>query len=163
MKNICGRAICIAMAVALAFGAGVARAEDYQLLKMKTEILIDEAKEFYADSCKKDSYVHGAQYEYYFKIMLVTGTNLLAKAESPENEKNLRKYFELIKKDYESYTKVNAATDKAAATGRLYGNAGDRHRAKRLVNAEKLRDKELTAAIKRWEKFIDQLKKNEKK
>jgi len=138
------------------------RAEDYDLLKAKTKILVTEMKEFYESSGKKDSYVHGAQYEYYFQLVHTIGTNLLARTDTPTNEKLLQQYFTLIKKDYDAYTKVGAATDKAAATGRLSGNAGDRHRAKRLVNAEKLRDKELTDAIKRWEKFVEQLKRSKK-
>jgi len=160
-RNKCATLAAAALAVSLA-ALLPCRAEDYDLLKTKTKILVDEMQEFYEDSCKKDSYVHGAQYEYYFKLAHTTGTNLLSRAESPANEKLLRQYFELVKKDYEAYTKVGAAADKAAATGRQYGNAGDRHRAKRLVNAEKLRDKELTAAIKRWEKFVGQLKKAKK-
>lgn len=150
-------------ALALACVITTAFADDCQLLKAKVKMLVDEAQEHYENSRKKDSYVHGAQYEYYFKLILSTGTNLLAKSDSPTSEKNLRKYFDLVKKDYDAYTKVNAAADKAAATGRLQGNAGDRHRAKRLVNAEKLRDKELSEAIKRWEKFIEQLKREYKK
>jgi len=150
---------------ALVCGLGplTVRAEDYQLLKVKTRILVEQAQEFYSDSRKKESYVHGAAYQYYFTLMHTTGTNLLARSESPTNEKLLREYFNLIKKDYDSYTKVNAATDKAVATGTLDGNAGARHRAKRLVNAEKLRDKELTAAIKRWEKFVGEMKKSAKR
>jgi len=151
--------------VSLAFGllSLTACAEDYQLLKAKTGILVEQAQEFYSESRQKESYVHGAAYQYYFTLIHTTGTNLLARSESPTNEKLLRAYFNLVKKDYEAYTKVNAATDKAAATGSLSGNAGSRHRAKRLVNAEKLRDKELTAAIKRWEKFVGDMKKSAKR
>jgi len=158
MKSKRGTFVVAVLAVSLA-AVLPCWADEYELLKTKTQILVEQASELYAESCKKGSYVHEAQYEYYFRMMLSTGTNLLARAQSRENERNLREYFNLVKKDYEAYTKVNAATDKAAATGRSYGNAGDRHRAKRLINAEKLRDKELTAAIKRWEKFIGQLKK----
>jgi len=150
-------------ALVFGFGALSVRAEDYQLLKVKTGILVEQAQEFYLESRQKDSYVHGAAYQYYFTLMHTTGTNLLARSESTANEKLLRAYFELIKKDYASYTKVNAATDKAAATGSLDGNAGSRHRAKRLINAEKLRDKELQAAIKRWEKFVGDVKKSTKR
>jgi len=143
-------------------GTLTALADDYQLLKTKTNILVEQAQEFYAESRQKGSYVHGAAYQYYFTLMHTTGTNLLSRSESPANEKLLRAYFNLIKKDYEAYTKVNAAADKAAATGSLDGNAGTRHRAKRLVNAERLRDKELAAAIQRWEKFVCELKKGAK-
>jgi len=148
-------------ALALALGSA-AYAEDYQLLKTKVEMLVDQAKELYDDSCRKDSETHNAPCKYYFGLMYATGTNVLARAETPTNAQRLRKYFDLIQKDYEAYTKVSAGADMAAATGRGKGESGGRHRAKRMINAEKLRDKELAAAVKRWEAFVQQLKRGAK-
>jgi len=157
-KTLLGAAL-----LAAALAVPTVRAEDYELLRTKTGLLVEQAEEFYSESRRKESYVHGAAYQYYFTLMHSTGTNLLARSKSASNEKLLRAYFELVKKDYAAYTKVAAATDKAAATGSSDGEAGSRHRAKRLVNAEKLRDKELQAAIKRWEKFVGDLKKSPKR
>jgi len=146
-------------ALALAFGMAV-HAEDNQLLKAKVELLVEQAKGLYEDSFRKGSASYGAQYQYYFGLIYASGTNLLARADSSTTTQRLRKYFDLVEKDYETYTKIEAAADMAAATGSTRGHNGARHRAKRLINAEKLRDQELATAVKRWENFVSQLKKD---
>jgi len=158
MKNIIPLAVFV-------FGFGIlsVRAEDYQLLKGKTELLAGQANDLLQDSFRKGSATYGAAYQYYFSLIHASGTNLLARTESPSNERLLHAYIDLVAKDYEAYTKVMSATEMAAATGKLKGNSGTRHRAKRLINAEKLGDKELAAAIKRWEKFVGDVKRSAKK
>jgi len=154
-------------AVVLALGMAV-RAEEYVLLKAKTELLVEQAKGLLDDSYRKGSESYGAPYQYYFGLMHATGTNLLARGESATNAQRLRKYCGLIEKDYEAYTKVNAAVDMAAATGadkKSVGRgrvirSGSRTRVQRLINAEKLRDKELAEAVKRWEGLAVQLMKD---
>lgn len=148
-------------AAVLALGTA-ARAEDFQLLKAKVELVAGQAKDLYDDSCRKGSASYGAQYQYYFGLMYAAGTNVMGRAESPTTTNQMRKYLDLTGKDYEAYTRISAETDKAAATGYTRGKAGGRARAKRLTNAEKLRDKELESAIKRWEAFVTQLKKDAK-
>jgi len=156
-------------AVVLALGTAV-HAEEFMLLKAKVELLVGQAKELYDDSFRKGSEVYGAPYQYYYGLMYASGTNLLGSAESQTTTQRMKKYYDLIEKDYEAYAKVEAATAKAAATGsdKVYAgrhvvNNGSRHRAKRLINAQKMGDKELAEAVKRWEKFATQLAKEQKK
>ena len=155
-------------ALALALGSA-AYAEEYVLLKAKVELLVEQAKDFYDESCRKGSELYGAQYKYYFGLMYATGTNALGRAETPANKRKMEKYYELIEKDYAAYTSAAAAYDKVTATGsdkvhvgRHVVKDGSRHRAKRIINAEKLGDKQLEAAIKRWEEFAVRLKKEAK-
>jgi len=172
MKVLCyteGMKACVRMscaAVVLALGSAV-HAEEYMMLRAKVELLVEEAKGYYDDSFRKGSEIYGAPYQYYFGLMYGTGTNLLSRSESPTTVQRMRKYYDLIEKDYEAYTKVCAATEKAAATGsdqlcvgRRVVRNGSRHRAKRLINAEKLADRELEAAVKRWEGFVRQVMKD---
>jgi len=156
--------VCAALMLAL---GTVVRAEDYMFQRAKAELIVEQAKGLYEDSFRKGSESYGAQYQYYFGLMYETGTNLLGRAESQTTKLRMRKYLELIEKDYEAYTKVEAAVDKAAATGgdKIYAGRhvvanGSRHRAKRMANAEKLRDSELAAAVKRWENFVRQVMKD---
>jgi len=154
-------------AVALALSAAV-HAEEYALLKAKVELLVEDAKGFYEESFRKGSESYGAPYQYYFGLMYETGSSLLKREESPATRLRLKKYYDLLEKDYEAYTKVEAEAAKAAATGgdkvlvgkRVVSN-GSRHRAKRLINAEKLRDKELADAVKRRESFATQVKREQ--
>jgi len=155
MKNralVCGAAVLTL--VSLAF---TGRSEDYQLLRTKAELLVDQTKGF-GDSCRSGSYVQNAAYQYYFRLVHAVGTNLLARSASPSNERLLRTYIDRVCKDYESYTRAEEAEGKALATGSVRGKAGSRHRAKRLLNAEKFRDRELSSAIARWEKFFTEIK-----
>lgn len=148
-----------AFGVALVVFALSAKAEDYDLLKLKASLLVEQAKGYREDSFCKGNELYGAAHQYYFTLVHASGTNLLARAKSSANEKLLASFCELAAKDYAAYTKVAAAEEKAAATGRSSGDAGCRHRAKRIINAEKLGDKELKAAIIRWEQFAKRLKK----
>jgi len=150
------------VALALTLGLG-AFAEDYQMLKCKTEILVDQVKEFRDESDRKGSELHTPQYQYYFRLMYATGTNLLARAESPTTVRRLNEYFALAKKDYDAYTRYEGAYDRAEATGSNRGRQGAQHRAKRIVNAKKLGEQELLAAIARWEKFVAELKREAKR
>jgi len=152
-------------AFALMFGFGIptAQAEDYQLLRGKTELLVGQANDLLKDSFRKGSETYGAAFQYYFSLIYGSGTNLLARSESPTSVKLMHSYIDLVAKDYEAYTKVTDATAMAAATGSRKGHTGSRGRTKRLINAEKLGDKELTAAIKRWEKFVGDVKKSSKR
>jgi len=135
MKNI------ILLAVfASGFGLLSVRAEDYQLLRGKAELLVGQANDLLQDSFRKGSATYGAAYQYYFSLIYGSGTNLLARSESPTNVRLMQSYIDLVAKDYEAYTKVSDATTMASATGKLKGNAGTRHRAKRLISAEKLGD-----------------------
>jgi len=159
----------VCAATVLALGSAL-HAEDYMMQKAKVELLVNQAKEFYDDSFRKGSETYGAPYQFYFGLMYATGTNLLARAESSATRQRMQKYCELIEKDYEAYTKVEAAAEKAAATGsdKLFVGKwvvrdGSRHRAKRLINAQKLGDRELDSAIKRWENFASQLLREQKK
>jgi len=159
----------VCAAVALALGTAV-HAEDYAMLRAKVELLVGQAKDLYEDSFRKGSESYGAAYQYYYGLMYGAGTNLLGRAESQTTTQRMKKYYDLIEKDYEAYTKVEAATAKAAATGsdKVYAGRhivsnGSRHRAKRLANAQKMGDKELGEAVKRWEKFATQLAKEQKK
>lgn len=154
-------------ALVLALGMSV-RAEEYQQLKTKAEILVGYVQELYDEACRKGSETHSPLYQYYFKLMNDTGKDLLSRPESVTNKQRLQKYFELAEKDYEAYTKLSGDADKAAAIGndRVYVGRnhvvtnGSRRRAKRLVNIERLGEKELALAIERWEKFSAQVKRD---
>jgi len=161
------KVVCAALAVA--FGMAV-HAEDGMLLRAKVELVVGQADDLYKDSCRKGSESYGVGYQYFYGLIHATGKVLLDRPESQLTTIRMKKYLELIEKDYEAYTRIEAAASKAAATGhdRVLTSRhriafdGSRHRAKRITNAEKLRDKELGAAIQRWEKFALQLKREEK-
>jgi len=133
-------------------------ADDFATLKLKTQLLVDEAKEISAESARTKDGVHAAAFKYYGLLMVSTGTNLLARSESPTNTRLLRSYLDLVAKDYEAYSKCTDSASMAEATGYKRGHTGDRQRVKRRINAEKLGDKELADAIKRWEKFAAEVK-----
>jgi len=156
--------VCAALALALGW---TVHAEDSMLLRAKVQLLAEQAKDLYEDSFRKGSDSYGVPYQYYFGLMYASGTNLLARADTTATTQRLKKYCTLIEKDYEAYTRIDAAAKQAAATGsdkvfvgRHVVKDGARKRARRLVNAEKLRDKELAAAVKRWETLVIELKKN---
>jgi len=155
MKNSI-RFACAAMMLALGT-AGYA--EDYVFLRGKTELITEEAKGLLASA-------PDAACKYYFGLIYASGTNLLGRAESSSTSQKMQRYISLAEKDYEAYTKVSEAMDRANATGgdvvavgnrqRVVKN-GERKRTNRRINAEKLRDKELEAAVKRWQNFATQL------
>lgn len=159
-----GKATFVFLFVALS--AFLCPAEDAQLERAKLELVVAEAGEMLADANRKGSATHNATYQYYFGLVYGSGTNLLARKDSPSVKNLRRKYMDLVGRNYAAYTKVEEAMSRAAATGndtrhvgRHVVSNGHRHRAKRIANAEKLGDAELAKAIREWESFVIQLKK----
>jgi len=152
------------LSLALTF---VVRAEDAQLQRAKMELLVEQAGEMFTDAQRKGSATHGAVFQYYYGLVYGAGTNILARKDSAATANLQNRYMALIAKNYETYTKVENAMEKAKATGsdtvRVGRNKvvrnGNRHRAKHIASAEKLGEKELAAAIREWENFVIQLKK----
>lgn len=140
-------------------------ADELQLDRAKLELVVEQAGELLADANRKGSPTHAAPYQYYFGLVYGVGTNLLSRKDSPVTKNLQRRYMDLIDKNYTAYTRVEEAYGKAAATGndtrhvgRHVVSTGSRHRAKRIANAEKLGEKELTKAIQQWESFASQVK-----
>jgi len=134
------------------------RAEDAQLAQIKLQLVVDQAGELYDEACRKGSDTHTPAHKYYFGLIYASGTNLLARTPSSDTTSLTRQYMEMVQRDYKAYTKVETAVDKAAATGSRKGSSGSRTREARKASAERLGEKELASAIKKWEDFAVRIK-----